>query len=226
MRFPAFLLAAALVASPVFAADRSFSVGAFTRVAAMGPYDVKIVTGRQPSVRATGDQTALDRLDISVMNGELRIATQKQSSWLPGSGDATIFVTVPSLSAVSLTGSGDLSVDRVAGPAFSAALTGSGDLSVARSEADSLNLALTGSGDMSIGGRCGTASVALRGSGDLDASKLMCRDVSVALVGSGDVGIGATGTANLSLMGSGDISVTGGARCTKAQRGPGDITCR
>lgn len=220
------LFATQLLSTPLLAADQSFPVGAFNRVSAMVPYDVKVVAGRQASVRAVGDQEAIDRLDISVVNGELRIGAKRQHGWMPGRASAEILVTAPTLTAASLIGSGGLSVDRVAGPSFSAALTGSGDLSIARSEAESVNLSLTGSGDLSIAGRCGSANVALRGSGDLDAGKLQCRDVSVVLAGSGDVDIGATGSATLALTGSGDINVTGGARCTQAKRGSGEISCR
>lgn len=225
MRLSLLLLTSLLVAAPALAADRTYAVGPFNRITAVGPHEVRVITGRQQTVHASGDQSAIDGLDIAVQNGELRIATQKTAGRFFHMGNATITVTVPALTAASLIGSGDMRIDHVAGPAFSAVLKGSGDMTVSRSEAERLDLALTGSGDMVLAGRCTAASVAVHGSGDLDAANLRCQNVQVALSGSGDVAIGAAGTANLTLAGSGDIVVTGGARCTKVKRGSGDIRC-
>lgn len=208
------------------AAEQSFPVGTFNRVALTGPFDVQVTTGRQPSVRASGDRAAIDRLEISVVNGELRVDAKPGTGWNWRSGNVTVLVTAPGIVAARLAGSGNLAVDHVSGSSFSGAVAGSGDLGIARSEAEKLDLVVNGSGDLTIAGQCGTATLGLRGSGDIHASQLMCRDISVALAGSGDVVVGASGSANLSLAGSGDITVSGGAHCTTSKRGSGDIRCR
>ncbi len=220
------LCAAVLLASPALAADRTFPVSGFNRVVLAAPYDVRVVTGQPVSVRATGAQSALDRLEVEVKQGELRIALHNRWGISFPRSTVTIEVRVPSLSAASVIGSGTMTIDRVGSAAFSGVVTGSGDLVVRQAEAETVSLTLTGSGDLAIAGSCRTAKVGLRGSGDIKASRLMCRDVTVSLSGSGDVGVGASNSAHLTLAGSGDIEVVGGARCEKTIRGSGDIVCR
>jgi hypothetical protein len=218
------VLLATLLATAAQAAERRFPATGFDKVRVAGSADVQATTGQSHSVRATGSEGDLDRLDIRVENGTL-IVTQKPGSWSWGREGVKVFVTAPALTAASLMGAGDMSVDRLRGDQVSLAVAGSGDLRVAAVDARTANLALSGSGDIVAAGRCRRASMALRGSGDIMARDLACETIDVALMGSGDVSARATGTASLALNGSGDISVTGGARCTTAKRGSGDISC-
>ena len=223
LSFAALLL---LSAAPALAADRSFPVGGFDKIRLSGSTDVEVSTGKQVSVRATGDQVDLDRLDISVSGGELVIA-EKRGNWSMGwnSNSAKVFVTVPGLVAASLPGSGNLRIDRVKGPAFDGLLNGSGDLILADMASDVVRFTLKGSGDISSAGTCGSATLELHGSGNISAGNLRCRTVSATLKGSGDISAFATKSADLVLQGSGDIALRGGAVCTKTARGSGDISC-
>ena len=53
--------------------SRSFQVGGFDKIDLTGSPDVVVAVGGQPSVRAEGDAADLERLDITVVDGELRI---------------------------------------------------------------------------------------------------------------------------------------------------------
>ena len=97
--------------------QRDFQVGAFDRVALAGSHDVVVTVGGAPSVRAEGDAEALERLDIRVENGELRIGIASAAA---GSRSATIAASpstspCPALDGASIGGSGDIRIDRVAG---------------------------------------------------------------------------------------------------------------
>lgn len=212
-------------AVPAVAAERSFSVAPFDRIDLRGATNVEVTTGRAISVRAVGDQSELDRLEIASHNGEISIATKPRMWSMGWSKPVTVYVTVPALIAARLTGSGDLSIDRVAGAGFDGNLTGSGDLRLRTVDVAQLRLALQGSGDIYAAGRCRTGTYELRGSGDLRADGLSCQSLIASLRGSGDINGRATATADLNLTGSGDIRVAGGARCTRTKRGSGDISC-
>lgn len=221
------LAAVALIAAvPVAAAERSFPVGDFAGLALAGSPDVTVTTGRAASVRASGSDAALDRLDIRVENGTLKIGTKRGVDWSwRDHGRVTIAVTVPMLDAVDVAGSGDVVVDRVKAPRFSGSISGSGSLTLAALDADATNFAVAGSGSVTAAGRCGAGSVKVAGSGDLKLAGLKCATLSASVAGSGSVDAFATQTATLATMGSGDIRLTGGARCTVSTAGSGKAHC-
>jgi hypothetical protein len=209
-------------------ARRDFQVGEFRSVSLTGSPDVVVTVGGAPSVRAEGDARLVERLEIRVENGDLRIGYRESKNWNFGwSRDrhATVHVTVPALEAAALTGSGDIRIDRVQGPRFAAAVSGSGDIEVGQIRAEEASFTVAGSGAIRAGGTAQRSNVNLAGSGDIELSRLESRDAVVSLAGSGDVTARATQTARVSLMGSGDVTIVGPARCQIEKRGPGDVHC-
>ncbi len=220
------VLAAAAAAAPVAAADRNFPVTDFSGIDLGGSPDVTVVTGRTASVRASGSTEALDRLEIGVAGGTLKIGTKHGLDWSwRDHGRVTIAVTVPMLRAVDVSGSGDVVVDRVKSHDFTAAIAGSGSLRVVALDADMTNFSIAGSGSVTAAGRCSAGSAKIRGSGDLRLSGLKCTTLSASIAGSGSIDAYATQTATLATMGSGDIRVAGGARCTVSTAGSGKAVC-
>ena len=206
--------------------SRNFQVGAFDKINLAGSPDVVVAVGGQPSVRAEGDAADLERLEITVVNGELRIGMRPgSSSWFGSHRGIRVHVTVPSLQAAAIQGSGDINIDRVQGQAFSATVGGSGDLDVGQLRVANASFSVTGSGGIRAAGGAPRASATLNGSGDLSLSAFETADATVALIGSGDVALRATGTASVQLTGSGDVTIAGGARCTIAKTGSGDVSC-
>lgn len=213
---------------PALAAERNYPVGGFDRIALGGSPDVTVVTGHTPGVRATGDQKALDRLDIEVVDGTLRIGNKRGFNWSWSSGDSDrvrIAVTVPMLRGVSVGGSGTVSVDRVKVPAFAADVGGSGSIRLASLDVQTVNFSLGGSGDVIAAGRCGSSHANVGGSGSLKLGALRCDILDVSLAGSGNVDATAGRTATISVAGSGDVHVTGGAKCTISKVGSGQVRC-
>jgi hypothetical protein len=209
-------------------ARRDFQVGQFQSISLTGSPDVIVTVGGAPSVRAEGDSRLVERLDIRVENGDLRIGFREDSSWSFGFSrerSVTIHVTVPTLSAATLTGSGDVRIDRVQGDRFAGTVTGSGDLQVGQLRAAYTAFSVTGSGAIRAAGAAQRAQVELAGSGDIDLGGFEIRDATVSLHGSGDVTAKATATARVTLMGSGDVAITGPARCQIEKRGSGDVRC-
>lgn len=210
------------------AATRDFPVGGFDRIASSVTFDVHVRTGGAPHVTATGPQELLDRLQIDVGGGELRIRTQR-GNWFSGwnwhGGRGRIEVSVPMLQAASLSGPGDLTIDAVRVPRFSATLSGPGNLGIGALEARSLALTLSGPGNIVLAGRAETAAMMLSGPGDIKAANLTARTATVQLSGPGDITATVTGTVQGTLTGPGDITIRGGARCDISKHGPGDVHC-
>ena len=206
---------------------RDFQVGAFQAVSLEGSHDVVVTVGGQPSVRAEGDAEALERLEISVENGSLRISSERRSgwSWRRNRGRVTVYVTAPALNAASIGGSGDMRIDRVRAEAFRASIGGSGNMEIVALQARRAAFSVAGSGNVRAAGQAEEADVSVAGSGDLALEGLATRRADVSIVGSGDVAISASESVDASIMGSGDVTVTGNARCTVSKMGSGDVHC-
>jgi len=209
--------------------QRGFQVGTFDRVALGGSHDVIVTVGGAPSVRAEGDAEAIDRLEIEVRNGELRIGSKKDGDWSFGfSHDrprVTIHVTAPALAAASIGGSGDMRIDKVEGQSFAGSIAGSGDMDVAALRVGHADFSIAGSGGITTKGAAQTSNISIAGSGDIDAGGLESKTATISVMGSGDVHANATGTADVSVMGSGDVTVSGPAKCTIHKMGSGDVHC-
>ncbi len=223
--FTALIGGTAVAALAATTTERNFAVGGFERVVASGSEDVSIVTGKAPSVVATGPADRLDRLDIRVVGDTLKI-DHKPGHWTSWGRDSVkIRITVPAVKGVRLSGSGNLALDRGSGPDFAAELSGSGDLNVGRIESQSALLTTSGSGNIAAAGECSSAKVAISGSGDMSLGNLRCAELDVRISGSGNVAAMATRNATIKISGSGDVNVTGGARCQSHTSGSGSVSC-
>ncbi len=208
---------------------RTYSLSGFESVALKGSDDVRVLTGPNFAVSASGRQKVLDGLDIRVEDGVLIVSRKDHQGWHIGwntdDQGAVVTVTMPTIRSAKLMGSGDLSVDSTAEDKFSAALAGSGDLSIANARAAETSLSIAGSGDLLAKGKAANVSLNLAGSGDMDASGLESETLSVSLAGSGDIKAHASGKASGSIVGSGDVNIMGTKDCTISKTGSGDVVC-
>ena len=190
-------------ASGASAAERGFPVSGFDRVSASGSEDIIITTGRTASVVATGDPKRLDRLDIRVEGGVLKIGHKatgwRDWSWGDG-GETRIAITMPNLKGLRLAGSGDVTADKGSGPKFSVELSGSGDVAVASIDSPEVILTTSGSGNVAAAGRCATLRVSIAGSGDMELAGLSCANADVRIAGSGNVVAQASTTDRKSVV--------------------------
>ncbi len=217
---------AMLAATPVSGAEMAFRVGNFDRVSLGGSPDVTVTTGRAVTVQASGEQRALDRLDIRVEAGTLKIGTKPgfRLSWNDG-GRVRIAVTVPMVRGVEVGGSGSVNIDRVKTPSFGAEIGGSGSIDVAALDTQRATFSVAGSGKASAAGRCDSVAIEIAGSGKLQLDRLRCATLDATIAGSGDIAAYASRTAAVSVMGSGDVRVAGGAKCAVTKRGSGSVVC-
>jgi hypothetical protein len=206
--------------------SRTFEVGAFQNVALEGSHDVVVTVGGAPSVRAEGDAAQIERLDIRVEDGTLKIANRRNSGWFSSNrGRVTVHVSAPALNGASIGGSGDMRIDRVQTAAFDASIGGSGDMEIGALRAGRANFSIAGSGGIHASGSADDADISIVGSGSVSAAAFEAKRADVSVVGSGDVSIRATEVVDGSIMGSGDVTVHGAARCSVSKMGSGDVHC-
>lgn len=207
---------------------RNYQVGAFDRLNVAGPYEVTVATGSAPSVRASGGERAIERMEVEVEGGTLKIHSKKRSGMSFGwsrTHPVKLTVTVPNLSAAKIAGSGDIFVNKVSGDEFEGGISGSGNLRLDQVDVKRLKVAIAGSGEFNGKGRATAAEYKIAGSGDLDAAGLIAETASVSIAGSGNVTAQATGTAKVGIAGSGNVRMTGGAKCDVSKAGSGNVDC-
>lgn len=207
---------------------RDFQVGAFDRVELAGSQNVIVTVGGAPSAYAEGDTGLLDRLEVKVENGVLRIGQKKGKwsfGWSKDHGPVTVHVTAPSLRGADVAGSGDMKVDKVQSDTFTASIAGSGELDVASLTAKTTSFSIAGSGGVSASGAADIADISIAGSGDVHAAGFQVKRAKVSIAGSGNVQAKATETADISIMGSGDVVITGSAKCNINKMGSGNARC-
>lgn len=208
--------------------SRDFPVGAFDKISLTGSSNVVVTVGGAPSVRAEGDSALLEKLEIKVENGVLRIGYKKGNwsfGWRKDHGPVTVHVSAPSLTGAEVAGSGDMKIDKVAGGDFAGEIAGSGEIELASLSARNASFSIAGSGGVTASGTAETADYEIAGSGDVRAAGLQVKRAKVSIAGSGNVEARAVETANIEIMGSGDVVITGGAKCSVNKMGSGDVRC-
>jgi hypothetical protein len=219
------LLAAAFAATP---ADRRFPASNFDAVADAGPESVIVLPGRAFSVVATGDPDTLDKLDIRVEKGTLRIGRKSYFYFWTQSGGrpARVVVTLPVIGKAAIAGGGSMAVSHPRGPRFVGAIAGSGSLTIAGMAVDTARFAIAGSGTIVASGTAtGTAAYSIAGSGTVRALNFRSRDATIKIAGEGDIMTGATGGVTGSIAGEGKVRVHGTADCSIKKAGSGQVTC-
>jgi hypothetical protein len=203
--------------------QRNYTVAGFDRVELAGHYDVRVTVGSAPSVRAEGDEAELERLEVSVRDGQLRIGS-KPGSWT-SHGKVIVHVTAPSLQAVEVAGSGNMEVAPLRAAQFRGDVAGSGNLVLKGLESEAATFDIAGSGNVRAAGRTRTMRLEVAGSGTGALEEFQAETAEISIAGSGDAQVRATGTAAVEIVGSGDVAVTGGARCTVSKVGSGELRC-
>lgn len=197
--------------------------GAFDKVQLNGPMDIDVRVGAQASVRAEGQAAGLDRLEITVVDGELRVGVK--SGTTGPLGNITVHVTVPALAAASLNGPGDIDIDRVQGQRFAANVNGPGDMRLGELRVGEASFQVNGPGGIHAAGGAQRANANLSGPGNIQLASFEAGDANVSLEGPGDIDLRATGNVAVSLSGPGDVTISGTARCTISKSGPGSVRC-
>ncbi len=206
--------------------SRSFAVADFARITQAGPDDVDVRVGSGFSVRAEGNEKALAKLRIARDGDMLRIERERGSglNWNNG-GKVKVYVTMPRITALSLTGAGDATIDRIEGASFDGEIAGAGDMSIGTMAVEAATFSIVGAGNLTASGTATTLKASTTGAGDIDASGLTAKSATVDTTGAGNVRAVVDGAAKVSVMGAGDVDLGPKARCTVSKMGPGEVTC-
>ena len=184
------------------------NVSTFTRISFRSSGVVYVKQGTPQKVEIEGSAEALERIKTRVEDGKLIIGPEeKWMNWSWDSNDdVTVYVTVASIEALSVSGSGKMEVQtRVTANALDLNVSGSGSLKV-EAEAGEVDADVSGSGEMTLRGKYKSFSSDISGSGEIIMNASVAEKAEFEISGSGKVK--ATGTAQTvkaSISGSGKV---------------------
>jgi hypothetical protein len=187
------------------AATDARDVASFASVELAGSNNVTIRVGEPQAVVVRADDNLLDRVTTEVHAGNLVIGNT------PGSFTAkspmSVDVSVPSLTALTLTGSGNIFVGGI--------------------ETQRLTLTLSGSGMLTGSGTASRLDVTLSGSGEAQLEQLVAGEVHAVVSGSGEILVTASKSLDAAVPGSGAIVYGGNPQeVTKSITGSGAIVAQ
>jgi hypothetical protein len=182
------------------AATQSRALATFSSIDLPGSNNVTVAAGGR-SVVVHADSNLLGNVTTRVVAGTLIIDTTGSFST---KSPMSVEVTVPSLTAVTLSGSGQISVTGI--------------------DASQLTVSLPGSGAIHAGGTVTRLDVTLDGSGLAQLDNLVARDVHAVVTGSGLIRVTATASLNAAVSGSGAIIYSGNPQVTSSVTGSGTVT--
>ena len=220
------LLAAAALAAPAHAADRSYSVTNFDQVRVQGPYKVSLVTGVAPYARASGSVQALDGISIDVSSQILTIRRNSSASGgYPGqpAGPVEIEIGGHDLRSASILGTGSLDISAVKGMTFALTVEGAGAARVGNIDVDQLKLWLAGSASATLSGTAKSATFLVRGTSALDAAALSVKDAVIGGEGPALIRANVSNSAKVTAQGVSQIILAGAPACTVRASGSATV---
>lgn len=211
------------------AARETRPVANFNQVTLAGSATVVLVQGSPQKVEVQAEADDLSHLETTVSGGRLRIGTKQEGgmSWsnYKFKGPVTVYVTVPSVSALTVSGSGKMkAAGPVKAPALDLSISGSGSLVLSQVQTEALDTSVSGSGTIQLdGGTAPRQTISISGSGNVQATQLRTQKCTVRISGSGNCRVYATELLQASIAGSGNVYVSGGAKVSSSTAGSGRV---
>lgn len=194
-----------------------------TEISLVGPDDLVLKVGKALKIKVKGDEDAIEALRFKRSGDSLAVGRVNGGG--SSRGKATITITMPAPTDISLAGSGDIRLASVADDA-DVSITGSGNVTIADVDASQLEVSSAGSGSVQAAGQASSLEISIVGSGAVDFAELQADDVDISIAGSGDINLMSNGKVDASIAGSGSVYVTGSAECTSSSMGSGKLTCK
>lgn len=140
-------------------------------------------------------------------------------------GDATIYVSAPELTGVTLSGNGDFtSYDAINAQTMSLKVTGNGNVLIPQLTTEALDVIISGNGNITI--QAGTAQnqdVSVRGNGDYFTDQMHSNYAKIRLTGSGNAKVWVNNQLDVTITGSGGVRYAGNPSVNASVTGSGKV---
>lgn len=180
------------------------TLGAFNEVRSSGSTNIHIIYGTEYKVELRGSANLLPRYETRVHNNVLDLGYERVNVQ---NDDIEIYVTMPIVSAVSLSGSGNLII--------------SGNFP----DQDYFRLSISGSAEVEVLDTFNADNVVVNisGSGDANLQKVISKHSDVKVSGSGNVSVTAIESLKVTISGSGKVFYLGNPVISSSISGSGKV---
>ncbi|WP_299308913.1 head GIN domain-containing protein [uncultured Croceicoccus sp.] len=185
-----------------------------------GPDRVTVREGEKLAISVDGEPESSDDLRFSIADGTL-VIVRKGTTDTP----ATVTVTMPAPSSVSMAGSGEVRVPALAEGGARITVAGSGTVTARQVKTAKLDVRIGGSGTFAGTGHARALNLDIAGSGAADMGKLTAEMASISITGSGTGQFRSDGTVTATIVGSGRVQVDGNPVCDINTLGSGAVLC-
>jgi Putative auto-transporter adhesin, head GIN domain len=200
-----------ITAANTEAAERRYSVRGVSALAVTG-VNATIVVGPEASLVLSGDRRDLNKVEVAVENGELRLKPYTSSvfNWKSKLLDkVSIQITVTRLTNVSIAGAGNVTASGIKSKYFDVAVGGGGTFTGLDSEVGNIEMSIGDSGSITMSGTCNRADISIGGSANIQAAELKCADTHINTTNGGNVEAYASRSAEIVTVRGGSITVHG-----------------
>jgi hypothetical protein len=197
----------------------------FTKVSLGIAGDLKINIGPEFSVVLEGTKTDLEQIITEVSGERLLI---KQERWRFNFKErVSVYLTMPSLSGLSVSGSGQAEILDAIKDAdkLNLNVSGSGNINTAGLVVDEMNCDISGSGNISIRseGSADRGDITISGSGGYSGESMEIDHLDVNISGSGHCLCKAGDSLTASISGSGNVTYVGDPKIDAHISGSGHV---
>ena len=187
--------------------------------------DITIQSGAQPAITYDGYENLIKHIKTEVRDNTLYITGDLTDTWNMDCDDVTAHITLPSLSALSMSGASDAYLHgNMTGPSFELSISGSSKVIVDNINVDTFSTEASGAAHIEIkAGSVKSASYELSGAGKILAFPLQTVETSASISGAGKGEVTATATLDVDISGAGSIKYKGHPTVTQEVSGVGSI---
>jgi hypothetical protein len=192
---------------------KSFSVAAFSGVEASNAFVVNVSLGDREALTVRADDNLVDRLDVGVSSGTLRLGLDPPASVREATLEANVIVV--SLSSIHLDGASQAHLaDALTGKKVDVRLSGASmiDGSV---QCDEVDLSLSGASQADLTGTAGHLVVDEDGASQLESLGLQVDNLDIELSGASQATVSVSDNISADLSGASQLHYRGMPRFTK-----------
>lgn len=176
--------------------------------------DLTIRLGSPASVTITAEENLLQYLTSDVRGGELVLGTEPHVN-LSATRGFSYVLTVPSLTAITVSSSGSVTAPALTAPDFALAVKSSGSITLSSLEANNLTTRIESSGSVRVNnGAVAKHSLTIQSSGDVVADGLRSTNATVNISSSGSALVWVTDQLDVTISSSGSVRYYGVPRLT------------
>jgi hypothetical protein len=187
-------------------------VSDFTAVELAVPGKLFLSQGNDYSLVIKGEEDVLERIEVIVEGGKLRIKTKRDFGFTLRDERIEAYLTMPFVEGLAIAGSGDIeAITSIVAKSLKASIAGSGGIKITTLTLENLSASIAGSGDIIMNGK-GSANdlnVSIAGSGDVLVNGIVFNDANISIAGSGNASVESKENLKARVAGSGDIYYKG-----------------